>query len=62
MFVRLAINLPAVSGVFDYSIPDDLAAQIRIGSLVTAPFSKQTVQGVVLEFVAEASVPNVKAI
>ncbi len=62
MFARLAINLPAVSGVFDYSIPDQLAAQIGVGSLVTAPFAKQTVQGVVLEFVDEAGVPNVKPI
>ena len=60
MFARLAVNLPAVSGVFDYSIPSDLAGTLAVGSLVTAPFGKQTVQGVVLELVEHASVAETK--
>ncbi|MBV6397420.1 MAG: primosomal protein N' [Anaerolineales bacterium] len=62
MFARLAINLPAVCGVFDYTIPPDLAGQVGTGSLVTAPFGKQTVQGVVLELVERASVAETKSI
>jgi primosomal protein N' (replication factor Y) len=60
MFARLAVNLPAVSGVFDYSIPPGIATQIAVGSLVTAPFGKQTVQGVTLELVERASVEGTR--
>ncbi len=59
MFARLAVNLPAVSGVFDYSIPPELLG-VGVGSLVTAPFGNQTVQGVVMELVDEASVAETK--
>ncbi|MEW5941836.1 MAG: DEAD/DEAH box helicase, partial [Chloroflexota bacterium] len=60
MFARLAVNLPAVSGVFDYSIPPEIAPRIAVGSLVTAPFGMRTVQGVALEFVERASVVETK--
>jgi primosomal protein N' (replication factor Y) len=60
MFARLAVNLSAVSGVFDYAIPPELAGTLAVGSLVTAPFGKQTVQGVVLELVERASVAETK--
>ena len=59
MFARLAVNLPAVSGVFDYAIPPELAG-VGVGCLVTAPFGNQTVQGVVMELVDEASVAETK--
>src|SRR5512145_2227552 len=62
MFARLAVNLPAVSGVFDYAIPPELVGQIGAGSLVTAPFGKQTVQGVVLQLVERASVAETKSL
>lgn len=59
-YARLAVNLPAVAGEFDYAIPDSLLGQVGVGHLVTAPFAHQTVQGVVLELVAEPSVPHPK--
>ena len=62
MFARLAINLPAVSGMFDYAIPAELAGQVEPGSLVTAPFRNQMVQGVVMELLDSASVAVVKSI
>ena len=62
MFARLAVNLPAVSGLFDYAIPSELAGQVGIGCLVTAPFGKQMVQGVVMELVERASVVETKLI
>jgi primosomal protein N' (replication factor Y) len=62
MFARLAVNLPAVSGVFDYAIPPELMGQVGVGCLVTAPFGNQTVQGVVLELVEQASVAQTKTI
>jgi primosomal protein N' (replication factor Y) len=60
MFARLAVNLPAVSGMFDYSVPPELAGQVGLGSLVTAPFGKQMVQGVVMELLDVASVADTK--
>ncbi len=62
MFARLAVNLPAVSGTFDYALPPEIAGQVGVGCLVTAPFGKQMVQGVVLELVEQASVAETKPI
>jgi len=62
MFARLAVNLPAVSGLFDYSIPDELAGQVGLGSLVTAPFGTQTVQGVVMDLLDTPSVAETKSL
>ena len=61
-FVQIVVNVPAISGIFDYSIPDSLVGQIGIGHLVIAPFGKRTVQGVVFRFIDQPSVPEVKAI
>jgi len=62
MFVQLVVNLPAVSGVFDYAIPESLVGQVGVGHLVIAPFGTQTVQGVVFRFIDRPSVPEVKEI
>lgn len=61
-FVQIVVNVPAVSGVFDYAIPEPLAGQIRVGHLVIVPFGKQTVQGVVFRFIDQPSVPEVKEV
>ena len=61
-FVQIVVNVPAVSGVFDYSVPESLAVTIGIGHLVIVPFGKQTVQGVVLRFVDQPSVREVKEV
>jgi len=55
-YVQVAVNVPQVSGVFDYHIPEPLTEKIRPGSLVIVPFSTQRVQGVV---VREIAVPQV---
>ncbi|MFN8434246.1 MAG: primosomal protein N' [Anaerolineales bacterium] len=62
MFARLAVNISAISGVFDYSIPAELVPQVRAGCLVTAPFGNQTVQGIIVELTESSSVPNPKPI
>jgi len=54
MFAQVAVNVPSVSGVYSYHIPDALAGSLGPGSLVTVSFGAQTVQGVVLAL-AEAS-------
>lgn len=62
MFARLAVNIPAISGVFDYIVPAELAPHLQIGCLVTAPFGNQTVQGIIVELTESSTVPNLKTI
>ncbi len=61
-FVQIAINVPSLAGVFDYVIPEDMRGKAKVGDLVLVPFGRQTVQGVILRFVEQPAVPNVKAI
>jgi primosomal protein N' (replication factor Y) (superfamily II helicase) len=61
-FVQIVVNLPAVSGIFDYLVPESLFGKVGIGHLVIAPFGKQTVQGVIFRFIDQPSVPDVKEI
>jgi primosomal protein N' (replication factor Y) len=61
-FIQVVVNVPAVSGIFDYSVPESLLGQVGVGYLVIAPFGKQTVQGVVFRFIDQPSVPEVKEI
>jgi primosomal protein N' (replication factor Y) len=60
MFARLAVNIPTISGIFDYEIPTELTPQIQMGSLVVAPFGKQTVQGIVVALTDSPAVENPK--
>ena len=62
MFARLAVNIPAISGVFDYTVPAELAPHLRAGCLVTAPFGNQTVQGIVVELTDSSLIANPKPI
>jgi len=61
-FVQIVVNVPAVSGVFDYAIPKPLEGKVGVGHLVIVPFGKQTVQGIVYRFVDAPSVAVVKEI
>jgi primosomal protein N' (replication factor Y) (superfamily II helicase) len=61
-FAQVAVNVPSVAGVFDYAIPAELAGDVGIGCLVTLPFGKQRVQGVILRFVDQPSVADTKDI
>jgi primosomal protein N' (replication factor Y) len=61
-YVQIAVNVPAVSGVFDYHLPGELAGRVGTGSLVTVPFGAQTAQGIVLRFVEQPSVKVTKAV
>lgn len=61
-FVQIVVNVPAVSGIFDYSVPASLLGKVGAGHLVIAPFGRQTVQGVVFRFIDQPSVPEVKEI
>ncbi|MBI5964879.1 MAG: primosomal protein N' [Chloroflexi bacterium] len=61
MFARLAVNVPTITNLYDYSIPSELA-HIKAGCLVIVPFGNQIVQGVILELIDSPSVENPKAI
>lgn len=62
MFARISINIPAISGMFDYSIPNELVEKIQAGCLVTAPFGNQIVQGIVIDLMDSSSIANPKPI
>jgi primosomal protein N' (replication factor Y) (superfamily II helicase) len=55
-YIQAAVNVPQVSGVFDYQLPPELEDKIQPGCLVAVPFGKQLVQGVVLRRVDEPQV------
>jgi primosomal protein N' (replication factor Y) (superfamily II helicase) len=59
-FVQIVVNIPAVSGIFDYAVPESLQGQIGVGHLVIVPFGNKSVQGVVFRFIDQPSVANVK--
>ncbi len=57
MFVRVAVNIPTITGVFDYAVPAALEGKVGAGMLVIVPFGRQVVQGIV---VSEIDVPAVE--
>jgi primosomal protein N' (replication factor Y) len=61
-FARVTVNVPAVTGEFDYLIPEDMAGLAGPGCLVEVPFGSQNVQGIVLELLDEPGVPEVRPI
>ncbi|MDI6769088.1 MAG: primosomal protein N' [Anaerolineales bacterium] len=62
MYAQIAVNVPTVTGVFDYALPPELEGKVGAGHLVTVPFGKQIVQGVVLELTAKPAVAETRAI
>lgn len=63
-FAEVIVNkaVQAVDRIFHYQIPDRLAAQIEVGSIVIVPFGRQKLEGIVVGFVAEPEVAQVKEI
>ena len=61
-YARISVNIAQVSGVFDYSIPAELAPAIQLGSLVQVPFGKQVVQGIVVALPEEAMVAETRPV
>jgi primosomal protein N' (replication factor Y) (superfamily II helicase) len=61
-YVQIVVNVPAVSGIFDYAVPESLVGQVGVGHLVIVPFGNRTVQGVVFRFIDQPSVQNVKEV
>jgi len=61
-FVRIAVNVPHVRGVYDYHLPNSVQQDLKIGQLVTVPFGRQTVQGIIIYFPETPEVPQTKAV
>lgn len=62
MFARVAVNVSAISGLFDYAIPDELAPHLQAGCLVIVPFGRQTVQGIIIALIDSPAVEDPKPI
>ena len=61
-YVQVAVNVPTVSGIFDYHLPPELQGQVSPGCLVVVPFGKQTVQGLVTGLVDTAGVMETRPV
>lgn len=61
-FARVSVNIPQLTGLFDYHIPAEYEGLVQPGSLVNIPFGRQTVQGVVVGLVDEPAVEETKDI
>jgi primosomal protein N' (replication factor Y) len=61
-YVRVAVNMPAISGEYDYHLPDQLDGQVHAGYLLRVPFGAQIVQGVVLEIIAQPAVAQTREV
>jgi primosomal protein N' (replication factor Y) len=59
---QIAVNVPHINGIFDYQIPEELAENVRIGSLVIVPFGKQKVQGIIVRLIGESDFPELRPI
>jgi primosomal protein N' (replication factor Y) len=61
-FARIAVNVSNLTGEFDYHLPPELEGKISAGHLVTVPFGRQFVQGVVLELISQPAVAETKSV
>jgi len=59
-FARVSVNIPQLTGLFDYHIPAEYAELVQPGVLVNVPFGRQTAQGVVVDLVDEPAVADTK--
>ncbi len=59
-FARVAVNVPSVRDVFDYSLPVSFEQTLGAGWLVEAPFGSQMVQGIVLSLEESSSMAETK--
>ncbi len=46
-YAQVVVNIPRHSGVYTYTIPDELHERVSAGHLVTVPFSGRRVQGLI---------------
>lgn len=61
-YARVSVNIPQLTGLFDYQIPPELEGALQPGSLVNIPFGRQPVQGIVVELIETPAVAETKLI
>jgi primosomal protein N' (replication factor Y) len=61
-YVEVAVNIPTISDVFHYHLPEELEGLVNPGHLVTVPFGSQIVQGVVLREIAQPEVAETRPV
>ena len=61
-YARVSVNIPQLTGLFDYRIPPELEGSVLPGSLVNIPFGRQPVQGVVVELPETPAIAETKLI
>ena len=61
-YVEVAVNVPGVSGVFHYALPESLKSDFKAGQLVEVPFGHQQVQGVIVREITEPEVSEIKEV
>ena len=63
-YIRVAVDLTAVEREFDYSVPADLVASVRVGTIVRVPLHGRSIRGWVVadDVVPDAAVGRVLAI
>ena len=62
IYLEIAVNVPQLSGVFDYHLPPELQDKVGPGCLVVVPFGSQMVHGVVIRQVDQPSVTETKPV
>lgn len=61
-YADIVVNMPQINQNFTYEIPEHLLEDIKQGSLVTVPFGKRNVHGVVIQLQDTARFPQTKFI
>ena len=61
-YIEVAVNIPQITGVFHYHIPDELEQKVQEGNLVVVPFGQRVVYGVVLKIIDHPAVDDTKAV
>ena len=61
-YAEVAVNVPKIDQLFTYEIPQKLIGDIHLGSLVTVPYGRRNVHGVVTRLLDYATYPQTKKI
>ena len=61
-YLEIAVNVPRVTGVYHYHLPEQLEGKVWPGHLVEAPFGRQTVQGVTLRYIPHPETPDTRPV
>ena len=57
--IRVLLNTPAKSGLFDYGVPPELTGQVRAGHMVIVPFNRSVHQAIVWNVNVTPEVKNI---